>query len=103
MMRHTKSPVEGFGIVIVEANTCGTPVVATEGVPAATARDGYNGFRFPFGDCEALASALVRLLSDRLLFETYSRNARLHAEQFSVEGVGQRLEETFAAASARSA
>lgn len=97
------SPVEGFGIVIVEANLCGTPIVATEGVPLDTARDGYNGFRVPFADREALASALVRLLSDQPLFETLSRNARLHAEQFSVEGVSLRLEETLAAATARAA
>jgi len=90
------SPVEGFGIVIVEANRCGTPVVVTDGVPVETARDGYNGLRVPFGDRRGLASALVRLLSERHLFETLSRNARDHAEQFSPETIGQRLEETFA-------
>ncbi len=97
------SPVEGFGIVIVEANRCGTPVVTTDGVPAETARDGYNGLRVAFGDRRALSMALARLLSDRTLFEAMSRNARLHAEQFSLECVGRQLEETFAAATVRAA
>jgi glycosyltransferase involved in cell wall biosynthesis len=97
------SPVEGFGIVIVEANRCGTPIVATDGVPSETLRDGYNGLRVPFGDGEALSRVLVRLLSDAQLFETLSRNARRHAGEFSVESVGRRLEEVFAAATARAA
>jgi len=97
------SPVEGFGIVIVEANRCGTPIVATEGVPLETARDGYNGFRLPFGDRQALAAALVRLLSNRPLFDALSRNARQHAEQFSLAQTGRNFEETLAATTARAA
>jgi glycosyltransferase involved in cell wall biosynthesis len=97
------SPIEGFGIVIVEANRCGTPIIATEGVPSDTASDGYNCLRVPFGDRDALATALTRLLADRPLFEALSRNARQHAERFSVENIGQRLEESLAAATAPAA
>ncbi len=91
------SPVEGFGIVIVEANRCGTPVVVTEGVPVEVATEGYNSLRVAFGDRQAMASALVRLLSDHTLFENLSRNARRHAERFSVDHIGRQLEETLAA------
>lgn len=97
------SPVEGFGIVIVEANHCGTPIVATEGVPVETARDGYNGLRVTFGDRQTLAAALVRLLRDRRLFTGLSRNARRHAERFSIDRIARQLEQTFAAAAARAA
>lgn len=97
------SPVEGFGIVIVEANRCGTPVVATDGVPAETARDGYNGLRVAFGDRRALAMALVRLLSDRTLFEVMSGNARQHAGHFSAERVAEQLEDMFSAAASNGA
>lgn len=97
------SPVEGFGIVIVEANRCGTPTVATDGVPHDTLRDGYNGLRVPFGDSEALSRVLVRLLTDDELFEALSRNARRHAEEFSIEDIGRRLEAIFAAATAHAA
>lgn len=92
------SPIEGFSIVVIEANRCGTPIVATEGVPEDTAKDGYNGYRVPFGDRAALASALVRLLSDTTTFETLSENARHHSEQFSIERIGPRLEPTIEAA-----
>ncbi len=97
------SPVEGFGIVVVEANQCGTPAVATEGTPSAVVRAGYNGLRVPFGDRGALASALVRVLTDRALFDALSRSAREHAAQFSPDETGRRLEESFVAAIRRAA
>ena len=97
------SPVEGFGIVVVEAGRCGTPVVATEGTPADTVRDGYNGLRVPFGDPRALAAALVQVLDGDALFEQLSINARRHAEEFSTEETGRRLEDTLARATARAA
>jgi glycosyltransferase involved in cell wall biosynthesis len=86
------SPVEGFSIVIIEANRCGTPVVATEGVPHETAHDGYNALRVPFGDAAALSSALLRILEDGALFETLSRNARDHASTFAPRRAGATLE-----------
>lgn len=97
------SPVEGFGIVIVEANSCGAPAVVTDGVPEATARDGYNAIRVPFGDSAAMASALVRLLRDARVFETYSNNARRHAETFTPAATELRLEQLLADTSARAA
>ncbi len=97
------SPVEGFGIVSVEANQCGTPTVATEGTPIDVVQDGHNGLRVSFGDRRGLASALVRLLTDRMLFDSMSRNAREHAAQFTPDEVSRRLEESFAAATARAA
>lgn len=92
------SPVEGFSIVVIEANRCGTPIVATEGVPLDTAKDGYNGYRVPFNDRAALASALVRVLGDATTFDALSANARHHSEQFSIERTGPRLEKAIDAA-----
>ena len=92
------SPVEGFSIVVIEANRCGTPIVATEGVPRDTAKDGYNGYRVQFNDRVALASALVRVLGDASTFDALTVNARHHAEQFSIERTGPRLDEAIDAA-----
>ena len=58
-------PGEGFGIVYLEANASGTPVVATDcgGVADAVA-DGVSGILCPAGDDQAVADALVKLLLD---------------------------------------
>jgi len=46
---------ESFGMVIVEALACGTPVIASAlGSPNELIEDGVNGFRFAPGDIAAL-------------------------------------------------
>jgi len=87
------SAVEGFGIVAVEANACGIPVVASAGVPETAVRDGFNGLRYPFGDAEALADRIVRLLEDDDLYQQLSRNALKHAAKFSWSRVGAEFEQ----------
>ncbi|MEM9463823.1 MAG: glycosyltransferase family 4 protein [Actinomycetota bacterium] len=56
------SSLEGFGIVTLEANAVGVPVVASSGVPMAAVEDGVNGYRFPYGDRVALADRIVSIL-----------------------------------------
>lgn len=56
------SSLEGFGIVTLEANAVGVPVVASSGVPEAAVSDGVNGYRFPYGDVDALADRILRVL-----------------------------------------
>ena len=94
------SPIEGFGIVILEANVCGTPAVVSDGVPEDAVVDRYNGLRVPFGDIDALAGGLVRLLKDGTLFETISRNAVQHAGKFSKARVQRQVERLFHRAAA---
>jgi len=58
-------PIEGFGLVYLEANLCGLPVVAgdTGGVADAVV-DGETGLLVNPEDPAAIASATVRLLRD---------------------------------------
>ncbi|MEM2507219.1 MAG: glycosyltransferase family 4 protein [Nitrososphaeria archaeon] len=77
------SPVEGFSIVVAEANICGTPVVVSSGVPDDVVIDGYNGFRYKFGDLEALARAIGKLLKDSGIWNKMSKNAHEWAKQFT--------------------
>ena len=56
---------EGWGLTSIEANACGTPVIATD-VPGLrdSVRHGESGLLVPFGDVEAFAAALLELLRD---------------------------------------
>lgn len=58
------SKYEGFGLVLVEAMTCGTPVVATNcpSGPAEILKGGKWGRLVPVGNADALAQAILRTL-----------------------------------------
>lgn len=54
---------ESFGKVLVEANACGKPVVATATTGAKEiVQDGYNGFLVPVGNYKRLAERIIYLL-----------------------------------------
>jgi rhamnosyl/mannosyltransferase len=87
------SIAEAFGIVLLEAMSCGKPLVTTTlptGVSAVN-RDGRTGLAVPPGDSGALRDALRELLSDRTLREAMGRAARevLEAE-YSAALMGER-------------
>lgn len=86
------SPVEGFGIVVLEAGAQGTPAVVSEGVPQEVVTDRYNGIRVPFGDRHRLAEALSLVLSSPQLRGALSRNAMELARGFSKAALMAKLE-----------
>jgi glycosyltransferase involved in cell wall biosynthesis len=54
---------EAFGFVVVEAMSCGIPVVATpRGIAGEIIRDAENGLMVPLRDPAALATAMIRLI-----------------------------------------
>jgi D-inositol-3-phosphate glycosyltransferase len=72
---------ESFGLVALEAQACGTPVIATDvGGLRTTVQDGVSGLLVPGHDPSAWASALARGLSLR---PELSAGAVAHARQFS--------------------
>jgi glycosyltransferase involved in cell wall biosynthesis len=77
------SPKEGWGLTVVEAAACGTPVVATDapGLRDSVRRD-ETGLLVPFGDDAAMAGALVRMLTDGGLRERLARAAVAWASRF---------------------
>ncbi len=86
---------EGFAVALIEAMSCGLPVVATDvpGVADILVSDEINGgLTVPSEDPGALAAALGRLLDDPPWAAQMGARARLRAEQaFSLRSVGRQL------------
>jgi len=90
------SSVEGFGIVVLEANARGVPVIASSGVPQGAVRDGFNGLKYPFGDVAMLSQNVIRVLSDRDLGGRLSADSFAFASGFSWRRVCAQYEEVLA-------
>jgi glycosyltransferase involved in cell wall biosynthesis len=86
------SAVEGFGIVVLEANACGVPVVASTGVPEGAVSHGGNGLRYPFGQIDALSKSIVEILTDDRLYEQLSGNGVEFASHFGWRQIGAQYE-----------
>ena len=58
------SRTEGYGMVLVEAMSCGVPVVSTDAPfgPSEIIDDGVDGFLVANGDPEALADGICRMI-----------------------------------------
>jgi len=67
---------EGFGLVFLEANACGKPVIGGKdgGVPDAV-RDGVSGLLVDGTDVTEIAAATIRLCTDRDLYQSLCRGA----------------------------
>lgn len=76
---------EAAGLVIIEAQACGTPVIASRvgGIPEYVA-DGRAGILFTPGDHRELARCVRRLVDDPALRRRFAEQARADAlERFS--------------------
>ncbi|MDO8571216.1 MAG: glycosyltransferase family 4 protein [bacterium] len=77
---------EAFGLVLIEAMACGTPVIASDlrGVRSVVGRG--TGILVPPKDTKQLAEALVAIISDPQRAKVMGENARAHVlERYSHE------------------
>jgi glycosyltransferase involved in cell wall biosynthesis len=87
------SPVETQGLVALEANACGTPVVGVDaGALAETVVEGVTGYRFERGDVEGFREGIRRTLRESADLHEACLEKR---ESTSVEHAVDRLVEVY--------
>ena len=91
-----KQNFEGFGIVFLEANAAGTPVLTTrEGGMVDYVREGVNGFFTEDPSPSALKAALKRYLDGGLTFDP--EEVRLAPEPYRWTHIADRVLDVYAA------
>lgn len=83
------SNYEGFPMVMIEAMACGLPVVSFDYKcgPKDIIQPGINGLLVPNGDIQALAYAMMVMMSDEAYRKMLSQNARKVVDTYSEEAV----------------
>lgn len=91
------SRTEGFGLVIVEAMSCGLPVVSfdCENGPRSVITNGEDGFLIPPFDVEMFANSLMRLMSDDDLRESMGEKGKQNSQRYDIDIVGQQWKQLF--------
>lgn len=91
---------EGFGLIYLEANACGKPVIGSYGCGAEEAIvDGETGLLVPQGQPEAVARAITKLLGDPDLAARMGSVGRERARTMSWDVAAAKLMEHYQAAS----
>lgn len=87
---------ESFGIVLIEANASGTPVVASDipGYKSVVEQTG-GGLLFRNGDASSLAQALSKVLVDDEMRRGLSETGLKRVQEFSWEHLTTRLESIY--------
>ena len=83
------SNYEGFPMVMIEAMACGLPVVSFDYKcgPKDIIQPGINGLLVPNGDIQALAYAMMVMMSDEAYRKMLSLNARKVVDTYSEQAV----------------
>lgn len=89
----TTSSKEGWGLTVVEANACGTTVLASnvEGLRDAV-QDGKTGLLYSFGDIAGLAAKMIQLLTDNAQRTRLTQSAIEWSKRFDWEKAAKETE-----------
>lgn len=91
------SRFEGLPMVLLEAMSCGLPIVAFACPcgPKDIVTDGKNGYLVEPNNIEALAERICHLIEDEELRKEMGKNARKRAEDFTEEKIMQQWIDLF--------
>lgn len=92
------SHFEGLPMVLLEAQTCGLPIVAYDcpSGPREVVIHGRNGLLVAEGDETALANAIISLIEDPTRLHTLAEQAREDAQRYDLETIIARWQVLFA-------
>jgi glycosyltransferase involved in cell wall biosynthesis len=86
------SPKEGWGLTVIEANSCGVPVIAADSPGLRdSVVNGKTGFLYPYGDWDRLAQLIVQLIQDDTLRTRLISPCLEWAQQFNWEESASRM------------
>lgn len=97
------SHYEGFPMVMIEAMACGLPVVSFDYKcgPKDIIQHGINGLLVSDGDIQALANAMMEVMTDEAYRRMLSQNARKVVDTYSEEAVIKQWIRLFTSITAR--
>lgn len=86
---------EPFGLVVIEAMSCGIPVIATNhGGPCEIIDNGYDGYLADYKDCIEMSGILSKLINDDKMRKKIGENGReTYKQRFSVDKYVRNIKE----------
>lgn len=85
---------EAFGLVLVEALYFGKPLITTDVEGSGMSyvnQNGITGLVVPPENPKALADAINKILSDKKLYDKFSKNAKKRFNEFEISSIGDKI------------